>query len=650
MPKILVADDNTNIQKMVSLAFSERGIDVISVGNGEAAVRRLPELIPDLVLADIFMPVRNGYEVCEYVKNDPRFSHIPVILLVGAFDPLDEKEARRVGADGVLKKPFVPPDPLIAMVTSVLERNPKLAAELSATKKAALGPAEQTKTDTTQGKAAKKIPTEFPEPTSENAAEMYGYDSGRRALDPATVPADAQAPVSDAEGIDEFDGAATSRDWRRTARDFEISEEASARPAFAEDQMNSQAPSLKSDNAPPQVVRVTEPTEKIEPVVKVAAPGTIKGPEPTKVHEVPELTEAFQVAEVSADFARAPKTEKAPEFTEPAEEPEVRETPLVEAEAGQEPRLTPKAAGWFDSIFPAKYPKGGWLSSITGSAAKPEPTETQASAANSSPVSHSEVEESFTASRRQTDAEIAPDSIEPPTPAPALRLEAMDEESFFADELEVSEPEVVSTPAAMEEVPKIDSRAAVPEPVAAAQNNVVKDVWPAPERAIFADTDPALVEPPAVRVVPEPLLVGDEAQVFSTKYGGRSEELPPLHSFLVPAPQAPDAEEPAGKAPNLNNDPEVLQAQSPIEESERIPTGPPSSREALSEILFLSPPPEFHQAPAPSAAAVNSEMVDAVVRKVLERLEPQLHELLSRDLLKPIVENILQNGNQKADH
>ena len=106
MPKILVADDNANIQKMVVLAFEERGIQVVTVGNGEAAVRRIPDLSPDLVLADIFMPVRNGYEVCEFIKKDERFSHVPVILLVGAFDPLDEKEARRVGADGVLKKPF----------------------------------------------------------------------------------------------------------------------------------------------------------------------------------------------------------------------------------------------------------------------------------------------------------------------------------------------------------------------------------------------------------------------------------------------------------------------------------------------------------------------------------------------------------------
>ncbi|HWN76266.1 MAG TPA: response regulator [Candidatus Udaeobacter sp.] len=122
MAKILVADDNSNIQKMVGLALKDQGIDVVAVGNGEAAVRKISDIRPDLVLADVFMPVRNGYEVCKYVKDDKTLCHIPVILLVGAFDPLDEQEAQRVGADGVLKKPFVPPDPLISMVKSALAR------------------------------------------------------------------------------------------------------------------------------------------------------------------------------------------------------------------------------------------------------------------------------------------------------------------------------------------------------------------------------------------------------------------------------------------------------------------------------------------------------------------------------------------------
>jgi CheY-like chemotaxis protein len=120
--KILVADDNSNVQKTVILALAELGVEVVAVNNGDAAVRKLADVSPDLVLADIFMPVRNGYEVCEYVKKDPRFAHVPVVLLVGAFDPLDEREAQRVGADGILKKPFVPPDPLITMVKTLLDR------------------------------------------------------------------------------------------------------------------------------------------------------------------------------------------------------------------------------------------------------------------------------------------------------------------------------------------------------------------------------------------------------------------------------------------------------------------------------------------------------------------------------------------------
>jgi CheY-like chemotaxis protein len=122
VPTILVADDNSNIQKMVTLAFKEEGISVVAVGNGEAAVRKAAEILPDLVLADIFMPVRNGYEVCEYIKQNAKLAHIPVVLLVGAFDPFNEREAQRVSADGVLKKPFVPPDPLVGIVKSLLAK------------------------------------------------------------------------------------------------------------------------------------------------------------------------------------------------------------------------------------------------------------------------------------------------------------------------------------------------------------------------------------------------------------------------------------------------------------------------------------------------------------------------------------------------
>src|ERR1700741_5532171 len=202
---------------MVVLAFEERGVDVVAVGNGEAAVRRIPDANPDLVLADVFMPVRNGYEVCEFVKKDSRFAHIPVILLVGAFDPLDEKEARRVGADGVLKKPFVPPDPLIAMVMSALEKNPKVAAELAKARETPPEPPPPVME--IPAKAEPKPLPDFPEPSPEEAAAIYGFGKGVRAVGDEPESAEAKKPnppVSNAEEQDEddFDEADTATDWR----------------------------------------------------------------------------------------------------------------------------------------------------------------------------------------------------------------------------------------------------------------------------------------------------------------------------------------------------------------------------------------------------------------------------------------------------
>ena len=172
--KILVADDNSNIQKMVGLALKDQGIDVVAVGNGEAAVRKISDIRPDLVLADVFMPVRNGYEVCRYVKEDSSLAHIPVILLVGAFDPLDEQEAQRVGADGVLKKPFVPPDPLISMVKSALQRAGIPLDQNAAPEKAPAMPKRSTADLLSGGMGTKltpvvseKLPEISPEPLEE---------------------------------------------------------------------------------------------------------------------------------------------------------------------------------------------------------------------------------------------------------------------------------------------------------------------------------------------------------------------------------------------------------------------------------------------------------------------------------------------------
>ena len=104
--KLLLADDSITIQKVVALTFADEGVEVLCTGNGRDAIDRLAEFLPDVVLADVFMPQVSGYEVCEFIKQNAQLKHIPVMLLVGSFEPFDEAEARRVGANDTLTKPF----------------------------------------------------------------------------------------------------------------------------------------------------------------------------------------------------------------------------------------------------------------------------------------------------------------------------------------------------------------------------------------------------------------------------------------------------------------------------------------------------------------------------------------------------------------
>lgn len=104
--KILLADDSVTIQKVISLTFAREGYELIVVGDGDSAIERTRSDSPDLVLADIAMPGRNGYEVSSALKGDPSTSSIPVLLLAGTFDPIDEGKRVQSRADDYIIKPF----------------------------------------------------------------------------------------------------------------------------------------------------------------------------------------------------------------------------------------------------------------------------------------------------------------------------------------------------------------------------------------------------------------------------------------------------------------------------------------------------------------------------------------------------------------
>jgi CheY-like chemotaxis protein len=122
--KILLADDSLTIQKVVELTFSDSEYDLLCVPNGQRALEKVAEEAPDLILADVVMPEKNGYEVCEAIKSNPATARIPVILLSGTFEPFDRDRAERLGCDAIVSKPF-DSQQLLRQVEALLSRAPE---------------------------------------------------------------------------------------------------------------------------------------------------------------------------------------------------------------------------------------------------------------------------------------------------------------------------------------------------------------------------------------------------------------------------------------------------------------------------------------------------------------------------------------------
>ena len=142
--KLLLADDSVTIQRVIELTFADEDVMVVAVSDGEQAIAQLDRDPPDIVLADIGMPGKDGYEVAAYMKRAPRLSHIPVLLLAGAFEPIDEARMAAVDCDGVLAKPFEP-QMVIGRVKELLARPrhaPGRVAEPSSVVPAEIPPAE----------------------------------------------------------------------------------------------------------------------------------------------------------------------------------------------------------------------------------------------------------------------------------------------------------------------------------------------------------------------------------------------------------------------------------------------------------------------------------------------------------------------------
>ncbi len=103
---ILLADDSLTIQKVVELTFADTNYRVIAVSSGDELLDRLADNQPDLIICDVIMPGKDGYEVCQQIKSSHEWLHLPVILLTGTFEPFDRDRAIAAGCSEIITKPF----------------------------------------------------------------------------------------------------------------------------------------------------------------------------------------------------------------------------------------------------------------------------------------------------------------------------------------------------------------------------------------------------------------------------------------------------------------------------------------------------------------------------------------------------------------
>jgi|SRR5579872_47588 len=106
MSRILLADDSSHAQRMGERILREEGFEVVSLTDGDTVLRRLEDADPDVILADVFLPGKSGFEICRYVKSHASHRHVRVVMTAGLLEPFDEEEATRAGCDAILKKPF----------------------------------------------------------------------------------------------------------------------------------------------------------------------------------------------------------------------------------------------------------------------------------------------------------------------------------------------------------------------------------------------------------------------------------------------------------------------------------------------------------------------------------------------------------------
>jgi twitching motility two-component system response regulator PilH len=296
--RILLADDSVTAQNMGRRILADAGYEVVTVNNGSAALKKIAENKPDIIVLDVYMPGYGGLEVCQRVKQSPDTARIPVLLTVGKLEPFKPEEARRVGADAFIIKPF--------------EATELLTALTSLEDKIVAGPQPQK-----SGRFARALAA-----VEQSAGERFG-DKETGWKNRLTIPGPNAKPAQEAEAPETFAGP---------ARDFDRTE--AARPVEPTPEFERPIPA----GLPPDIT-----PEEIAAITAAAASFEGKAGHPTVIAEGTASDSAATMQAASAEVAAAqPSQPEAPGATlasatelEPATPAETAEaTPAAQAVSG----------------------------------------------------------------------------------------------------------------------------------------------------------------------------------------------------------------------------------------------------------------------------------------------------------------------------
>ena len=122
MTLVLVADDDADIRDLVVFKVEQLGVEVVAVGDGQAALDAVRERRPDLAVLDVSMPGLSGIDVCRMIRAEPEIAGTPVIMLTARVQEQDVEQGFTAGADDYVTKPFSPRE-LVSRVQALLSRS-----------------------------------------------------------------------------------------------------------------------------------------------------------------------------------------------------------------------------------------------------------------------------------------------------------------------------------------------------------------------------------------------------------------------------------------------------------------------------------------------------------------------------------------------